>query len=257
MTNAHGPQLIPVGSHLPYEPSADPKLIRPELVPTDDICCGKRSTVLVSDADEHWRVAAFTPDSRGIVVVRPGVSVSLYDISARSEATYAAMADIPVSISCLAGGTAVSMTLCHETRHRPSSLVLRWWIYPNGAILHEHQFSIVGFGLPQVADDGSLVALVVGNQIRMYDGRTAEFHGNLGEDFRSRVEALAVSCDGRRLPTGGLDKTVRLWDVPSRQELARWDFGVGTINDLAFSADGLMAAVAGSAKRPVVWDLDV
>ena len=203
----------------------------------------------------YFRVRA---DSRTLVVLRPEWPVLVYDLAAGTERALDPVAGTVYQIHALPDGTTMVGTVSVQVvGDAVASPMLRWWSYPDFAVLQSDPD--IGYsGEPlRVAADGSLVALAAGPLVRLYDGRTREFLGTLGDASRRHVQALAVSADGRRVLTGGRDKTVRLWDVPARRPTARWDFGVGTINDVAFSSDGLMAAVAGSNKLAVVWDLDV
>jgi WD40 repeat protein len=82
-----------------------------------------------------------------------------------------------------------------------------------------------------------------GNAVRKFEGHSGG------------VLALALSPDGRRLLTGGDDKTIRLWDTASGKELAKLTGHADTVSCLAFSADG-RRAVSGSLDRTVrLWGL--
>jgi WD40 repeat protein len=67
------------------------------------------------------------------------------------------------------------------------------------------------------------------------------------------VDALAFSPDGKRLATAaGL--SVRLWHVPTYQELLVLTEPAGGVTSLAFSPDGKRLAAAGHSWGVRLWD---
>ena len=66
---------------------------------------------------------------------------------------------------------------------------------------------------------------------------------------------MAISGDGRRLLTGGDDRTLKYWDVATGKLLDSFAGHADTVTCVAFSHDG-RRAVSGSYDRTVrLWGL--
>jgi WD40 repeat protein len=69
------------------------------------------------------------------------------------------------------------------------------------------------------------------------------------------VMAVTFAPDGRTLVTGGLDKTVRLWDPGTGQERTVLGRHPGAVYAVAFSPDGRTLASAGGSMSLRLWDV--
>jgi WD40 repeat protein len=72
------------------------------------------------------------------------------------------------------------------------------------------------------------------------------------------VTALAFTPDGRRALTGSEDRTMRLWDLETGQEVRRFEEGTSNFVSLAVFPDGRRAASVANTlgNGLLLWDLD-
>jgi len=68
------------------------------------------------------------------------------------------------------------------------------------------------------------------------------------------VHGMAVSSDGKRIVSGSVDKTVKVWDAATGAELMTLRGHDGGINSVAFSQDGKRIVSGSEDKTIKIWD---
>lgn len=101
--------------------------------------------------------------------------------------------------------------------------------------------------------DEHLVA-AAGRSVQLWDVNTGRSVSKF-RAFRKYADALAVPHDLKLFAAGDRDGVVRVWDVASGREVKEYEWGIGSVRDLAFSPDGATAAAAG-VSAVAVWDVD-
>jgi WD40 repeat protein len=103
--------------------------------------------------------------------------------------------------------------------------------------------------------DGSLV--VGFNASSLYAWRPGEKVEKVRTGTRTHYRRVAFHPDGRHLLAGNNDTTARLIDTHTWEVVRQYTWDIGSLNAVAISPDGALAAAGGQKGRVVVWDLDL
>ena len=110
--------------------------------------------------------------------------------------------------------------------------------------------------------DGKTLASVDESCIRLWDTRRKREVGTLGQEppregpirFRSTIRSMIFSPDGTLLASGGIDNTLRLWNVQKRKQIFMHERATsGNVLAVTFSPDGNTLASAGTHKEINLW----
>jgi WD40 repeat protein len=78
------------------------------------------------------------------------------------------------------------------------------------------------------------------------------------EGHTASIQTLAITPDGRRLVTGSLDQTARIWDL-TNPAVASWPIILrghnGAVQCLAVSSDNHWLVTAGDDRTARLWNL--
>jgi WD40 repeat protein len=81
---------------------------------------------------------------------------------------------------------------------------------------------------------------------------------NMAMEVKSKVpyvEAVDYSSDGKSIISGGVDGTIRLWDLTSAREAMKFEGHTGCITDVSFSPDGRTIASISLDGTIRLWDV--
>jgi WD repeat-containing protein 1 (actin-interacting protein 1) len=82
------------------------------------------------------------------------------------------------------------------------------------------------FGTAFSPDGATLVSVGGDRKIWLYDGKTAEPRGQIGEDVHTgSIFGVAWDKDSKRIATCSADQTVRIWDVEAGKAVTTWRMG--------------------------------
>jgi WD40 repeat protein len=125
---------------------------------------------------------------------------------------------------------------------------------PNGrfALTAGEDDAVILWGLP-VPGGEALAGLRPGRKAKPVEVERDErrYEGHSGE-----VWAVAFSPDGKRMVTGGKDKTARIWDRESGKTLHVLSGHEGGVTGASFSPDGKWVATCSDDKTIRLWDAE-
>ncbi|KAL5337857.1 transcriptional regulator of RNA polII, SAGA, subunit-domain-containing protein [Aspergillus crustosus] len=94
----------------------------------------------------------------------------------------------------------------------------------NTGIRDKHTNYIYGVGFSP--DGSTLVSVGADRKIWLYDGKTGETKGQIGEEeHNGSIFAVSWSKDSRKFVTASADKTVKIWDVEAGKVIQNWNIG--------------------------------
>ncbi|KAF9891269.1 hypothetical protein FE257_004833 [Aspergillus nanangensis] len=94
----------------------------------------------------------------------------------------------------------------------------------NTGIRDKHTNYIYGVGFSP--DGSNLVSVGADRKIWLYDGKTGETKGQIGEgEHKGSIFAVSWSKDSRKFVTASADRTVKIWDVEAGKASQTWNIG--------------------------------
>ncbi|RAL05057.1 WD40 repeat-like protein [Aspergillus ibericus CBS 121593] len=94
----------------------------------------------------------------------------------------------------------------------------------NTGIRDKHTNYIYGVGFSP--DGSTLVSVGADRKIWLYDGKTGETRGQIGEgEHNGSIFGLSWSRDSRKFATASADRTVKIWDAEAGKVTQSWDLG--------------------------------
>ncbi|KAL3435691.1 WD40-repeat-containing domain protein [Aspergillus tetrazonus] len=94
----------------------------------------------------------------------------------------------------------------------------------NTGIRDKHTNYVYGVGFSP--DGSTLVSVGADRKIWLYDGKTGEVKGQIGEgEHKGSIFAVSWSKDSRKFVTASADKSVKIWDAEAGKVTQNWNIG--------------------------------
>ena len=104
-----------------------------------------------------------------------------------------------------------------------------------------------------VSPDGLTVCHITANKVCVTPDRRFAFRCR--RDDRKYLTDIAFHPSGKYLAATSNDKTVKLYDTATWRLATTFTWNIGRMRSIAFSPDGMLAAVGSDSGKVVVWDV--
>jgi WD40 repeat protein len=210
------------------------------------------------ESEHHFvpRLMAVSPDGKFVAAIRSGHQ-EVVDVWSLHSGEYLAalqggfpQSNVHWGIECLA--------FTHDSRKLAIGGDRRVWLYDVESKRPLHEWYVANTHIPTdmcfTADDRVLAVREEGT-VAFLDVTNGGWMARPPRHTRD-VRHLTFSADGRKLASGGLDGTIRVWNAVSGEQIQRLQDDGEWLENLAISSDGRKLASVGSppSARVCVWN---
>jgi WD40 repeat protein len=205
---------------------------------------------------------AFSPDGGSIVSASDDTTVKAWDARTGQEAV--CLKGHKGHVLCVAFGPEGRRIVSGSRDH-----TLKVWDYSTTQRPISFQAHPNGVGSVAFSGDGKLIVTASGRviaeggvtfdkppDVTVWDAQTGRALLALVGQVHVCCNNVALSPDGKRIVSGGVDKSVKVWDAQTGKELLTLKGHGESTTCVAFSGDGRRIVSAGLENALKVWDAD-